>query len=468
MVIKINEDANFSDDSFLKRFSRQIKISGWGEEEQKKIFNKKILIVGDGLLGEITLAGLASFGARNLFYEDYQDKAHIKSYFSHVKESGTRLEKIVKTVSKINPYAKIYGYKAPFTRFYLNLEGFTPEIIIDTTNNLESKETILDYLEDHQEVKLISGISNSNVCAVSFYDPLVGNYEDILNPKINLEMYLQGGFTSTIAAGLIIEEFRKSIFNIHKNDKNSKETIYYNLNSSKRNSPEDDFRKDNFSRDHMRDYKILIAGCGGIGNYAGLSLAQEGFRNISFLDMDKVEDTNLNRQMFFYDDVGEMKNSSLSKKLKEAYKINPRVFSGELNDASEELFARNRYDLILGCFDNMNARVFINNYAVKYKIPYIDGGVDYKSGEIRSYVPGETACVKCKKGIRIEKEVIDNSCDNSLPSVISPNMIIGSMMVGEAMNYFSDSYHDIRLFYNTNSDKKMEIHPEKIKSCNCA
>lgn len=464
MAILINENATFSEDVFLERFSRQMKILGWGEKEQKKIFNKKILIIGESMLGEMTLAGLASFGARNLFYQDYQDKAHIKSYFSHVKGFGTRLEKIVKTVAKINPYTRIYGYKAPFTKFYFRWENFIPEIIIDTTNNLESKEMILDYLENNKKVKLISGISNPNACAISFYDPLIGNYKDILNPKIEIEKYLQGGFTSTIAAGLIIEEFRKSIFNLEENDKNAREIIHYNLCSFERNSPKDDFKPNVFSNSP----KILLAGCGGIGTYAGLSLAQEGFKDISFLDMDLVEDTNLNRQILFYDDVGEKKNSSLSKKLKEAHGINSRVFSGKLNDACEELFEKNKYDIILGCFDNNNSRVFLNNYAVKYGIPYFDGGVDYRSGEIRSYIPDKTACIKCKKGVEVEEEVKDDSCDNSLPSVISPNMVIGSAMVGEVINYLSRNYENIKLSYNTKNNKiKSSPDKEKTKNCNC-
>lgn len=465
MVIKINENARFSKDSFLERFSRQTKISGWGEKEQKKIFDRKILILGEGILGEMVLAGLASFGARNLFYQDCQEVAHAKSYFSRVNEEGTRLEKIVKTVARINPYAKIYGYAAPFTRLYINIEDFVPDVIIDATNSLESKEIVLDYLERNKKVKLISGISNPHSCAVSFYNPLKGDYGDILISKIEIEPSMQGGFTSNIAAGLIIEEFRKSIFQLDKNDGNTSETIYYNPNSHDRGSPKQDFR----GSDYPKGVRVLLAGCGGIGNYAGLSLAQEGFKNISFLDMDVVEDTNLNRQMLFYDSVGQKKSVSLSGKLKEAYKINPKVFSGELNDSSEKLFARNRYDLVLGCFDNVNARVFLNDYAVRYKIPYIDGATTYRTGQITSYVPGKTSCVKCKRGFVPEEAVADNGCDNSLPSVISPNMVIGSAMVGEAINYFSGIYESIRLVYNTENSRKIRAYPDNMnpKSHDC-
>lgn len=464
MVIKINTRTKFSENSSLERFNRQTRIPEWGEKEQKKIFNKKTLIVGESVLGEMTLAGLASFGARNLFYLDYVDYASRKSYFSHVKESGTRLEKIVKTVSKINPHSTIYGYKGPFSRFFLNLEHFQPEIIIDATNNLESKETILDYLENNKETKLISAISNPSACAVSFYDPLKENYEDILNPKINIIRNMQGGFTSNIATGLIIEEFRKNIFNLNKNDKNTEETIYYSLKSSKRNSPKDDFKL----KKYYKNGNILVAGCGGIGTYVGLSLSQEGFKNISFLDMDIVEDTNLNRQILFYDNIGEKKNLSLSRKLKDNFNIKPMVFFGELNDSCGKLFEKNEYDLILGCFDNNNARFFLNNYAVKYEIPYIDGAVTYKNGEITSYIPKKTACLKCKKGLEFEEEIEDNSCNNALPSVIPSNMIIGSAMVGESINYLSEKYQNIRLRYNTEKSKKIKAYPEKtkIKECN--
>jgi molybdopterin/thiamine biosynthesis adenylyltransferase len=464
MVIKINKGKTFSEDVFLNRFNRQIKIPGWTEKEQKKIFNKRTLIVGDDLMGEMVLAGLVSFGARNLFYYDYQDKANEKSYFSNVKEPGKRLEKIIKTVSKINPHSKIYAYHSPFTKMFINLEGFEPEIIIDATNDLESKEIILDYLDSKKETKLISGISNPYSCAVSFYNPSIGNYQDILNPKIDVAPFLQGGFTSNIATALIIEEFRKSIFGLNKEDKNSIETIYYNINSATLNSPENDQRIDYFSK----DYKILLAGCGGIGNYAALSLIQEGFKNISFLDMDTVEDTNLNRQMFFYEDVGQKKNVSLSNKLNKVFNIRQNILSGELDDSCGELFEKNKYDLVLGCFDNANARIFLNDHSVKYGVPYIDGGTTYESGQIRTYIPGKTACIKCKRGLEIEEEKTDNSCDNSLPSVISPNMIIGSIMVGEAINYFSGNFYDRRIIYNTHNKKKINSYPEKITLDKCS
>jgi molybdopterin/thiamine biosynthesis adenylyltransferase len=442
-----------------------MKIPGWSEEEQKKIFNRKVLVVGDDILGEMVVAGLVSFGSRNIFYEDYRNTASSKSYFSNISGSGTRLEKIVRTVAKINPYARIYGYKAPFTKLYPNIEGFTPEIVIDATNNPESKETVLDYLEKNKGTKFISGISNPTACAVSFYDPIVGNYEDILHPKITAEMYHQGGFISTIAAGLIIEEFRKSIFRLEETDKNTKNTIYYNLNSSSRNSPEND---SSFSIENLvKSAKILIAGCGGIGTYVGMGLAQEGFKKLSFLDMDFIEDTNLNRQMLFYDDIGERKNISLSKKLNDAYGLNYELLSGKLDDKSKDIFRGVDLDMIFGCFDNANARVFLNDCAVRYGISYIDGGVTYSDGEIRLYVPGKTACVKCKKGMRITEEVSSASCDDAAPSVISPNMIIGSMMVGEFMRISSGHYQDLKISYDTFVDNKINVYSEEIQKCSC-
>ena len=473
MPVKINENAKFSDDAFMDRFARHITIPGWGIEEQKKIFNKRILILGNNALGEMTLAGLASFGARNLFYQDYRDNSSPKSYFSNVKRPGTRLERIIKTVSSINPHAKMYGYKAPFTKLYINLENFVPEIVIDTTNNTESKEEVLDYLDHNRGIKLISGVSNENSCAVSFYDPSKENQEkildDILNPKIDLDPEVQGGFTSTIAAGFIIEEFRKSIFSLRENDKNSEDTVYYDQNSPDRNSP---VRINSpASTNSLKDQSILVAGCGGIGTYIGLGLAQEGFSRIFFLDMDKVEETNLNRQMLFYDDLGLNKSSSLSKKLQEAYGIRSTALFGKIDGNSKEFFKKHHFDLIFGGFDNINARFNLNGYAIESGTPYIDGATSYKSGQIVSYIPGKTLCIKCKKGLHLEEESKGNSCDDSPPSVISPNMIIGSMIVGEAIKYFSGDYQGIDLSYHTETNKKITAsengHLSK-KDCVCS
>lgn len=450
MVIKINNNAKYSEELVLSRFDRQTREGGWGIEEQKKIFNRKVVVVGSGNLGEMTLASLLSLGAKNILYFDSNSKRFSKSYFSNTPGDSARLEKIINVSSKINPYAKICGYKSPFTELFLRKENFKPDIIIDTTNSLESKESILNYIDKNKGVDFISGSSDLYSCSVLGYNK--NNSNEILGPGINLEAP-QGGFTSNIAAGLLSEEFRKSIFTLEPLDKRSEEEIYYNILSGGLNTQNTDLSLNKFNKNG----NILIAGSGGIGSYVGLGLAQEGFRNLTFLDMDTIEDSNLNRQMFFYDKIGAKKSHVLRDRFNLAFKINATSVDQKLTEKNaDEYFKRKNFDMIFGCFDNNNARLFLSDYSERHRVPYIDGGTSFRSGQINTYIPEKTLSVKAKRGMRLEEEVVREGCDNAMPSVISPNMVIGSAMVGEAINYLGGNMLDRKIVYNTNSKKKIK------------
>lgn len=56
---------------------------------------------------------------------------------------------------------------------------------------------------------------------------------------------------------------------------------------------------------------VGIAGCGGLGSNAAVSLARVGTGRLILADFDKVEESNLNRQYYFYDQVGEYKAPTL-------------------------------------------------------------------------------------------------------------------------------------------------------------
>lgn len=71
----------------------------------------------------------------------------------------------------------------------------------------------------------------------------------------------------------------------------------------------------------IKDYPILIAGCGIGSNIAECAL-RFGFENLTLVDGDKVEESNLNRQNYAYENISEFKSESLYKRLKA---INPKA-----------------------------------------------------------------------------------------------------------------------------------------------
>ncbi|MBT1278773.1 sulfur carrier protein ThiS adenylyltransferase ThiF [Thermoanaerobacter sp. CM-CNRG TB177] len=105
--------------------------------------------------------------------------------------------------------------------------------------------------------------------------------------------------------------------------------------------------------------KILIIGCGGLGSNIAVMLVRSGIKNLTIVDFDKVDILNLNRQNYFFYQVGEEKVSALKDILS---KINPSVNVKAKNikiDESnlDELILQ--HDIIVEAVDNELTKTLI-------------------------------------------------------------------------------------------------------------
>ncbi len=80
------------------------------------------------------------------------------------------------------------------------------------------------------------------------------------------------------------------------------------------------FGEKNLSK--IQSVKIGIAGAGGLGSNCAFNLVRAGFRRFTIIDFDRIDPSNLNRQFYFYDQVGMPKVRALEKNLK---RINPDI-----------------------------------------------------------------------------------------------------------------------------------------------
>jgi sulfur carrier protein ThiS adenylyltransferase len=67
---------------------------------------------------------------------------------------------------------------------------------------------------------------------------------------------------------------------------------------------------------------VGIAGCGGLGSNCAVALARVGIGKLIIADFDIIIESNLNRQYFFYDQIGQKKAYALRDNI---YRINPAV-----------------------------------------------------------------------------------------------------------------------------------------------
>jgi molybdopterin-synthase adenylyltransferase len=153
---------------------------------------------------------------------------------------------------------------------------------------------------------------------------------------------------------------------------------------------------DRGSLSHLRDLKILIVGVGGLGCPSGLALAEAGVGTLGLMDFDKVELSNLHRQILYgVQDVGRLKVEAAREYLNNRFpgtKIIPIEGMMTAESLRENL---PRYDLVIDGLDRLEKKFFLNDWCVKLGKPYVHAGVVKLEGQVLGIVPGQTACLRC-------------------------------------------------------------------------
>ena len=115
--------------------------------------------------------------------------------------------------------------------------------------------------------------------------------------------------------------------------------------------------------------KIGIAGCGGIGSNVAMNLVRAGLKNFVLVDFDKIEDSNLNRQFYFKNQIGLYKAPTLMSNLKSINEnLNISFFIKKI-DKNNILDFFSDCDIIIEAFDKKEFKtLLIENYSTKYTI----------------------------------------------------------------------------------------------------
>jgi sulfur carrier protein ThiS adenylyltransferase len=109
----------------------------------------------------------------------------------------------------------------------------------------------------------------------------------------------------------------------------------------------------------LRTKVVGIAGCGGLGSNAAVALARVGVGTLIVADFDAIEETNLNRQYYFYDQIGHQKASALKENIR---RIDPSIHvdAHVVTLAPTSVIALfSKCDLILEAFDKAEMKEMI-------------------------------------------------------------------------------------------------------------
>lgn len=404
-----------------ERLDRQLRIEGW---DQTAIDESRIGVCGD-------LDSLAS---------QYVLSSSALGFKDIVVIAPTIDARLIETAAAVNPELRLVHLEGNYTSPLLDncLEGC--DLIADLTHYSLANKLLIEK-GFSEEIPILRG--RTDEAGLDIFTYMRGREWKELETMISEQSFPRQHFDDpvldTIASGIMLEETKNLVMGKGASD----QIITY-----RRQKPVE----------QSSDKRILVVGAGALGNFAGLCLAYSGYHDITFMDPDKAELTNLNRQVFLYDGVDQHKAETLSRRL--------NGFFGISTQAKPEYFRESTpledYDAVFDCVDNFETRVVLSDRCKESGIVLVSGGTNVDAGQVIVYDPatdiqtpadflGLHALVDQKR----EYERARASCTyRPDPSVIMTNQIIAGFMV-DAYRRLMSGDNMQSLFYDSNSPSRI-------------
>jgi adenylyltransferase/sulfurtransferase len=182
----------------------------------------------------------------------------------------------------------------------------------------------------------------------------------------------------------------------------------------------------------LLDARVLIIGLGGLGSPVAMYLAASGVGHLVIVDHDRVELSNLQRQIVHNtDSIGRDKTASAQAGLQ---RLNPEIRITTFNKTlgADELAEQVRLaDAVVDASDNFATRFGLNRLCVEYKKPLISGAAIRMEGQVTTFRPDipDSPCYRC---LYQDMDEIAETCSET--GVLAPVPgIIGSIQATETI-----------------------------------
>ncbi|WP_342551436.1 ThiF family adenylyltransferase [Paenibacillus sp. FSL R7-0652] len=220
----------------------------------------------------------------------------------------------------------------------------------------------------------------------------------------------------------------------------------------------------------LSDSKVLIIGAGALGTGIAETLVRSGVGQITIVDRDYVEWSNLQRQQLYVeqDAIDRMPKAMAALKRLSAINSTVRIEAKVMDvrvDELEDLIQHT--DLIMDATDNFDTRLLINDMAQKHQIPWIYGGCVGSYGITYTFLPGDTPCLNCLLG---EVPLGGDTCDTSgiIPQAVQ---MVTANQTAEAMKLLSGNEAALRrklLSFDVWRNEYISINVDGAKKHDCA
>ena len=206
-----------------------------------------------------------------------------------------------------------------------------------------------------------------------------------------------------------------------------------------------------FMQEAVRTATVAVIGAGATSNEVLKNLALMGFGYVHVSDMDHISTSNLSRTVLYTEnDVGKRKASTAAQRYSEMNTEASGVadyYDGDICHGLGEGIIRH-VDLVIGCVDNDQTRLYISDICKRLQKPYIDTGIGGSGFDWNVFPtsgkPDETcfACLLPKRGEEAALHRIRNSCDvtrrkaaaeGTIPTIVIPAAAVGAQAALEAV-----------------------------------
>ena len=200
-----------------------------------------------------------------------------------------------------------------------------------------------------------------------------------------------------------------------------------------------------FSQSQIQSARVMVVGCGALGNEVLKNLVLMGVEHIVAVDFDVVEMGNLSRSVLFTEADAEARRLKVDVVAERLVAMNPAMEVWTVcGDIAYDvgLGLVRQMDVVIGCVDSRWARYCINRLCMRAGIPWVDGGIDGLEGTARVFMPGKN-CYACNLGPEGLKDLARRMpCSGiirrqeqagSAPTTSIVASVIGAVQVQEAL-----------------------------------
>jgi molybdopterin/thiamine biosynthesis adenylyltransferase/rhodanese-related sulfurtransferase len=218
----------------------------------------------------------------------------------------------------------------------------------------------------------------------------------------------------------------------------------------------------------LLDSRVLLIGAGGLGSPASLYLAAAGVGRLGIVDDDRVDASNLQRQIAHStESLGEWKADS-AKRMLEA--LNPDVevvtYKERLTSENVDRILADGWDVIVDGADNFPTRYLVNDASVFHDIPVVHGSIYRFEGQVTVFKPHEGPCYRCLFPQPPPPELAPSCAEGGVLGVLPG--IIGSLQANETLKLalgIGDSLAGRLLLFDALAAEFSEVTLRKDPNC---